>query len=44
MPCIAKGESIGGIYHVINRDYMKIQVFDDAEILSYGSPWERQSG
>jgi len=31
MPRIARGESIGGIYHVINRGNMRMQVFDDAD-------------
>ncbi|MDD3343152.1 MAG: transposase [Sulfurospirillaceae bacterium] len=35
MPRIARGESIGGIYHVINRGNMRMQVFDDAEDYAY---------
>jgi len=35
MPRIARGESIGGIYHVINRGNMRMQVFDDAEDYDY---------
>lgn len=35
MPRIARGESVGGIYHVINRGNMRMQVFDDAEDYGY---------
>lgn len=35
MPRIARGESVGGIYHVINRGNMRMQVFDDAEDYDY---------
>lgn len=35
MPRITRGESIGGIYHVINRGNMRMQVFDDAEDYAY---------
>ncbi len=35
MPRIARGESIGGIYHVINRGNMRMQVFDDGEDYVY---------
>ena len=35
MPRIARGETIGGIYHVINRGNMRMQVFDDAEDYDY---------
>ncbi|MBN2895710.1 MAG: transposase [Campylobacterales bacterium] len=31
MPRIPRGETAGGIYHVINRGNMRMQVFDDAE-------------
>ena len=31
MPRIARGETAGGIYHIINRGNMKMKVFDDAE-------------
>ncbi|MBN2895713.1 MAG: hypothetical protein JXK05_07475 [Campylobacterales bacterium] len=32
MPRIPRGETAGGIYHVINRGNMRMQVFDDAGI------------
>lgn len=35
MPRITRGESVGGIYHVINRGNMRMQVFDDAEDYAY---------
>jgi len=35
MPRIARGESVGGIYHVINRGNMRMQVFDNAEDYAY---------
>lgn len=35
MPRIARGETGGGIYHVINRGNMRMQVFDDAEDYKY---------
>lgn len=35
MPRIARGETAGGIYHIINRGNMKMQVFDDAEDYEY---------
>ncbi len=35
MPRIARGETAGGIYHVINRGNMRMQVFDDAEDYRY---------
>ncbi|MBE0496440.1 MAG: transposase [Campylobacterales bacterium] len=35
MPRIARAESVGGIYHVINRGNMQMQVFDDAEDYEY---------
>ncbi len=35
MPRIARGEIAGGIYHIINRGNMKMQVFDDAEDYEY---------
>ena len=31
MPRIVRGETVGGIYHIINRGNMKMQVFDDTE-------------
>ena len=31
MPRIARRETVGGIYHIINRGNMKMKVFDDAE-------------
>jgi len=30
MPRITRGETVGGIYHIINRANMKMKVFDDA--------------
>ena len=35
MPRIARGETIGGIYHIINRGNMRMQVFDDMEDYEY---------
>jgi len=35
MPRIARGEIVGGIYHIINRGNMKMQVFDDMEDYEY---------
>jgi putative transposase len=35
MPRIPRGESAGGIYHIINRGNMKMQVFDDTEDYEY---------
>jgi len=35
MPRIVRGETVGGIYHIINRGNMKMQVFDDAEDYEY---------
>lgn len=35
MPRIARGETSGGIYHVINRGNMRMQVFDDEEDYAY---------
>ena len=35
MPRIARGETVGGIYHIINRGNMKMQVFNDAEDYEY---------
>ena len=35
MPQITRGETAGGIYHVINRGNMRMQVFDDAEDYNY---------
>ena len=35
MPRIARGETVGGIYHIINRGNMKMQVFDDAKDYEY---------
>jgi putative transposase len=35
MPRIARGETLGGIYHIINRGNMRTQVFDDAEDYEY---------
>jgi putative transposase len=32
---IPRGETVGGIYHVINRGNMRIQVFDDMEDYEY---------
>jgi putative transposase len=35
MPRIARGETAGGIYHIINRGNMKMQLFDDTEDYEY---------
>lgn len=35
MPRIPRGETAGGIYHIINRGNMKMQVFDDMEDYEY---------
>jgi len=35
MPRIPRGETVGGIYHIINRGNMKMQVFDDMEDYDY---------
>lgn len=35
MPRIARGETIGGIYHIINRGNMRMKVFDDNEDYEY---------
>jgi len=35
MPRIARGETVGGIYHVINRGNMQMQVFNDDEDYNY---------
>jgi putative transposase len=35
MPRIARGETIGGVYHVINRGNMRMRVFDDTEDYDY---------
>ena len=35
MPRIPRGEMVGGIYHIINRGNMKMQVFDDMEDYEY---------
>ena len=35
MPRIARGETVGGIYHIINRGNMRMQVFDDADDYEY---------
>ena len=35
MPRIARGETAGGIYHIINRGNMKMQVFDNKEDYEY---------
>ncbi|MDD5548058.1 MAG: transposase [Sulfurovaceae bacterium] len=35
MPRIPRGESVGGIYHIINRGNMRMQVFNDAEDYEY---------
>jgi putative transposase len=35
MPRIARGETAGGIYHIINRGNMQMQVFDDEEDYNY---------
>lgn len=35
MPRISRGETVGGIYHVINRGNMRMQIFDDEEDYEY---------
>jgi len=35
MPRIARGETVGGIYHVINRGNMRMQVFENKEDYDY---------
>ena len=35
MPRIPRGETAGGIYHIINRGNMRMQVFDDMEEYEY---------
>ena len=35
MPRIARGETAGGIYHIINRGNFRMQVFDDTEDYTY---------
>ena len=35
MPRIARGETAGGIYHIINRGNMRMQVFDDGDDYEY---------
>lgn len=35
MPRVARGETAGGIYHIINRGNMRMQVFDDKEDYDY---------
>ena len=35
MPRIVRGETVRGIYHIINRGNMKMQVFDDVEDYEY---------
>ena len=35
MPRIARGETAGGIYHIINRGNMRMQIFDDPEDYHY---------
>ena len=35
MPRIARGETAGGIYHIINRGNFRMQVFDDVEDYAY---------
>ena len=35
MPRMARGETVGGIYHIINSGNMKMQVFDDAKDYEY---------
>ncbi|BDY13950.1 transposase [Hydrogenimonas cancrithermarum] len=35
MPRIARGETVGGIYHVINRGNMRMRIFDDDEDYNY---------
>jgi len=35
MPRIPRGETVGGIYHIINRGNMRMRVFDDIEDYEY---------
>jgi len=35
MPCIPRGETTGGIYHIINRGNIRMQVFDNMEDYEY---------
>ena len=35
MPRIPRGETAGGIYHIINRGNMRMQVFDDMDNYEY---------
>ena len=35
MPRIARGETIGGVYHIINRGNMRMQVFNDKDDYDY---------
>ena len=35
MPRIPRGETAGGIYHILNRGNMRMQVFDDMEDYEY---------
>ena len=35
MPRIARGETVGGIYHIINRGNMRMRVFEDEEDYHY---------
>ena len=35
MPRIPRGETVGGIYHIINRGNMRMRVFDDMDDYEY---------
>lgn len=35
MPRISRGETAGGIYHIVNRGNMRMEVFNDAEDYDY---------
>lgn len=35
MPRMPRGETAGGIYHIINRGNMRMQVFDDMDDYEY---------
>ena len=35
MPRIARGETAGGIYHIVNRGNIRMEVFDDAKDYEY---------
>ena len=35
MPRIARGETVGGIYHIVNRGNMRMNVFKDADDYQY---------